>query len=117
MSGLLVAAASAVWLGLLTSLSPCLFSTNVAAIGFLARRAGRPRLVAQHCAAYVVGQAVTFVALAVLVLWSVYSVEVVAHWLQRYMFRLLGPILLLSALFLLKLVEVELRTERLRAWG
>ena len=117
MSELLLSAGGAVWLGLLTALSPCLLSTNVAAIGFLARRASSPRVVALNSAAYIVGQSLAFVVLAVLVLASVYSVPALSHWLQRYMFRLLGPILLLSALFLLKLIRIELASERLKAWG
>lgn len=117
MSEALLSAGGAVWLGLLTSLSPCLLSTNVAAISFLARRAASPRLVAQNTAWYIVGQALAFVGLAALVLSSLYSMPVLSHWLQRYMFRLLGPIMLVSALFLLELVQIELRSERLRAWG
>ena len=41
----LISAGSAVWLGILTSMSPCPLATNVAAISFLGRSVDSPRRV------------------------------------------------------------------------
>ncbi|MCX6833307.1 MAG: sulfite exporter TauE/SafE family protein, partial [candidate division Zixibacteria bacterium] len=38
MSELLIAAGTALWLGILTSISPCPLATNIAAISFIGRR-------------------------------------------------------------------------------
>lgn len=112
----LSALGAACWLGLLTSVSPCLLATNIAAISFLARRVDRPRLVLLSCFCYIAGQAVAFVLLAMLVVHSLLSVPVLSHLLQKYMFRLLGPLLILCALLILQWLSVQLGSGRLKAW-
>src|SRR5690606_9447939 len=96
-----LAAGAAFWLGFLTSISPCLLATNVAAISFLARRVDSPRHVLLSSIFYTVGQAAAFILLAAVLVSSLLSVPLVSHWLQKYMFRLLGPILIVVGLFLL----------------
>lgn len=117
MSALAWAAAGAFWLGILTSISPCLLATNVTAISFLARRVSQVRLVWLASAAYIAGQSLAFVALAALLLHSVLSLLPVAHALQTYMFRLLGPVLLVCAVFLLDLMQIQWGSGRLKGWA
>lgn len=117
MNDALWSAGAAFWLGILTSVSPCLLATNVAAISFLARRADRVRHVLVASLGYIVGQAVAFVLLAASLVTSLLSVPLVAHALQKYMFRLLGPLLILCALFLLEMVALQLGSGRLKAWA
>ena len=45
MSELALAVGSALWLGILTSISPCPLATNIAAVSFLGRRVDSPRMV------------------------------------------------------------------------
>ena len=116
MSQTLLASGAAFWFGILTSISPCLLATNVTAISFLARRVDNPRYVLISCACYIAGQAIAFVLLAMVIVTSLMSMEVVSHWLQKYMFRLLGPILILCALFLLDLLSVQIGSGRMKAW-
>ena len=47
---------------------------------------------------------------------SLLSTELVAHWLQKYMFRLLGPILIVCAMFLLELIDVKFGSGRIKQW-
>jgi len=115
MTGTPWAAGAAFWLGFLTSISPCLLATNVAAISFLARRVSSPRYVLLSGLCYVAGQALAFVLLAAALVGSLLSVPLVSHWLQKYMFRLLGPILIVCALFLLELVSVRFGGGQLKA--
>lgn len=117
MSEWLASATGALWLGVLTSVSPCLLATNAAAIAFLLRRAATPKGMMLSCAAYMAGQALAFVLLAALILTSALSVPVLSHWLQKYMFRLLGPLLILSALLILRWVELPALGGRLKAWA
>lgn len=42
MSDFAIAAVSALWFGILTSVSPCPLATNITAISFVGQRAGRP---------------------------------------------------------------------------
>lgn len=114
---LLLAAGPAFVLGFLTSISPCLLATNVTAISFIARRIDRPRYIILSGAFYTLGQALGFVALAAVVVSSLVSVPAVSHWLQKYMFRVLGPILIVVGMFLIELLTVSLGNGRLKGWA
>jgi len=107
----------AFWLGFLTAISPCLLATNVTAITFIARRIDRPRLVAASGGCYMVGQALGFIALALLVTGGLASIPAVSQWMQKYLFRLLGPIMLVVGLFLLEFLSVNLGSGRLKGWA
>jgi cytochrome c-type biogenesis protein len=100
-SELAVAAGSALWLGILTSISPCPLASNIAAVSYVARHVGAPRRVWLSGALYCVGRAVTYVVIGFLAVTSVLSVPPVAMFLQREMNRILGPLLLLIGLFTL----------------
>jgi cytochrome c biogenesis protein CcdA len=100
------ALAGAFWFGVLTAISPCLLATNVTAISFIARRVDKPKYVLISGLCYTFGQALAFVLLAALLVTSLVSVPVVSLWLQKYMFRLLGPLLIVVAMFLFKLIDV-----------
>lgn len=117
MSDWILAAATAVWLGVLTSISPCLMATNIAAISFLARRVASPGRALVAGLSYMAGQAAAYVVLGGLVVESLLSAPLVSHWLQTYLLKLLGPLLIVTAVFLLELIEVRLGGGRLRAWA
>lgn len=110
------APAAAFWFGVLTSISPCLMATNVAAITFIARRIDNPKYVLLSGCFYIVGQALAFIILAMLIVGSLLSVPIVSHWLQKYMFRLLGPILIVAAMFLLELLDFQFGSGKVKQW-
>ena len=116
MTDTVIAAGAAFWFGVLTSISPCLLATNVTAISFLARRVDSPRFVLISCACYIAGQAAAFVLLAMTLVTSLLTVPFVSYLLQKYMFRLLGPILIVCALFLLEWISVQFGSGRMKAW-
>lgn len=117
MSEFALALWSACLLGVLTSISPCLLATNVTAISFIARRIDRPGMMALSGAFYTAGQALGFVLLAAAVVGSLVAIEPISHWLQKYMFRFLGPILIVVGMFLFELISVNLGRGRLKAWA
>lgn len=108
MSEFVVAAASALWLGILTSISPCPLATNVAAVSFLGRRVDRPRLVFGGGLLYALGRALAYVALGALLLAGLMSAPGVSSFLQRHMNRIAGPLLIVVGLFLLERIRVRL---------
>jgi cytochrome c biogenesis protein CcdA len=112
-----LAIGGAFWFGILTSISPCLMATNVTAITFIARKIEHPRYVALSAAFYILGQSIAFILLAMVLVSSLLTVPVVSHWLQKYMFRLLGPILILAAMFLLELLDIQLGNDRMKQWA
>ena len=65
---------TAVWLGLLTSISPCPLATNIAAISYIGRRVGSPRQVVLSGMLYTLGRTLAYVVLGALLVASVLSV-------------------------------------------
>lgn len=128
MDALLLGVASALWLGILTSISPCPLATNIAAISFIGRRVGSTRHVLLSGLIYALGRMVTYLALGILLVASILSVPEVSNFLQKYMNKLLGPILILVGMFLLELIQVNFsgpgiskkmqqRVEKSGVWG
>jgi len=106
---LLVGLGSALWLGILTSISPCPLATNIAAISFIGRRVGRPHAVVSTGILYAIGRTLVYMALAALIVSSLLSAPTVSHTLQKYMNKVLGPLLILVGMILLGLIEIPTR--------
>ncbi len=104
---LLVGVASALWLGILTSISPCPLATNIAAISYIGRRVGSARHVFATGLLYTAGRTLAYLALAVVLVASVLSIPQVAQFMQRWMPVVLGPILIVVGMLLLGLIEVN----------
>jgi len=122
---LLLGAASALWLGILTAISPCPMATNVAAISYIGKRLGNPRQVLLGGVLYTVGRTVAYVGLAVVILAGLQSIPRVSTFLQGYMNKVLGPLLIVVGLFLLELLKFggrgpgvgEKLGKRVEGWG
>jgi len=108
MSGLVFGAASALWLGILTSISPCPLATNITAVSFVARGVGNPGKVFLAGLLYTLGRALTYITLGVLLVSSLVSAPYISHFLQKYMNQLLGPVLVFVGLVLLELIRFNL---------
>jgi len=104
MDSSLVAISSALYLGILTSISPCPLTTNIAAISYIGRRLGSPKQVLLTGLLYTLGRTITYVVLGVLITASALSMPIVSHFLEKYMNRALGPILIIAGMFLLGLL-------------
>ena len=125
MSSLAMAAVSALWFGILTSVSPCPLATNITAISFVGRRTGSPAGVLLSGLLYTLGRAVVYVAIAMLLVTSLLSAPTVSLTLQMWMNKLLGPILILVGMLMLGLIRIRLRgrgmteqlQERVERWG
>ncbi|MCP4247987.1 MAG: sulfite exporter TauE/SafE family protein [bacterium] len=99
--------ASAIWLGLLTSISPCPLATNIAAMSFIGRRISSPRAAVATGLLYAVGRTLVYVVLGTLLVSSLLSAPVVSHFLQKHLSKLLGPILILVGMVLVGLIEFK----------
>jgi len=99
---------SALWLGILTSISPCPLATNIAAISFLSKKIAHPRLVFLSGLAYTAGRMVSYAVLGFLIIHSLLSVPAVANFLQKYLNKAFGPILIVTGLFLLDVFKFNL---------
>ena len=128
MSPLLMAALSALWLGILTSISPCPLATNIAAISYLGKQAQNTKTVFANGLLYTIGRTVTYLVLAVIAVTSILSLPELSFFLQRYMGKLMGPILIVVGLVLLEILRVpsfgvtigekfQARAQRSGMWG
>lgn len=121
-------AASALWLGVLTSISPCPLATNIAAISYIGRRVGNTRSVLLAGLLYTAGRVVAYLGLAFVLVSTALSIPQVSLFLQKYMHLFLGPMLILVGMFLVGLIQVNLggggvseglkrRVDALGIWG
>jgi cytochrome c biogenesis protein CcdA len=108
MTEYVVSLGSALWLGVLTSISPCPLATNIAAISYIGRKVGNARHVFLTGLLYTLGRTVAYLALAIVLVASVLSVPQIAVFLQKYMHLVLGPILIIVGMFLLGLIELNM---------
>jgi len=128
MTDLMIGMTSALWLGILTSISPCPLATNIAAISYIGRRVDNTRQVFLTGLLYTLGRTLSYLGLAFLLIATARSVPQVSMFLQKYMPVILGPILVLVGMFLLGLINISLggaglskemqqRVDALGIWG
>jgi cytochrome c-type biogenesis protein len=99
---------SALWLGILTSISPCPLATNIAAVSYVGRRVGSGRAVLLSGALYTAGRSLAYLILGAASVWSLMSMVSVSSFLQGTFYRLLGPLLIVIGLLLLGVFEFTL---------
>ena len=116
MKELIVGLGGALWLGILTSISPCPLATNIAAISFIGRKIDRPGYVLCTGLLYTIGRTITYVVLGVLLTASLLSMPVISYWLQKYMNRLLGPVLIIVSMMLLDMLRFSTKGSNLGQW-
>lgn len=107
MNEFVIAAASALWLGVLTSISPCPLATNIAAISYIGRRVNNPRSILFAGVLYTLGRMAAYLGLAAVLVSTALSVPQVSLFLQKYMHLVLGPLLVLISMFLLGLIQID----------
>lgn len=106
MDSTLLASASALWLGLLTSVSPCPLTANIAAMSYVGREVGSRRRTLAAGLLYTGGRALAYAALAAVLVGGLLSIPEVALFLQAHMNRLVGPLLVVVGLVLLEWIPL-----------
>jgi cytochrome c biogenesis protein CcdA len=130
MDSLLLAVGSALWLGLLTSLSPCPLATNIAAISYVGKQVDKPTHVLLAGLLYTLGRTVSYVIVALVVVKSLLSMSSVSMFLQQHLNQVLGPVLLVVGLLLLDVIpwpwvgsgsalsqKVQAKAQAMGLWG
>jgi len=96
-----LALGSALWLGILTAISPCPLATNIAAISFIGRQSSNRKAVLLSGLCYTLGRTLTYVLLGTVIMAGLLATSQVSQFLQRYMNEILGPVLILLGMILL----------------
>ncbi len=128
MESLTLALGSAVWLGLLTSISPCPLATNVAAVSFVARHLGDPRRAFLAGLLYALGRTVAYALLGIVLVKGLLAAPGLSQVLQKQLNLLLGPLLIVVGLVLLEWITfgafggragsgLQQRVQRMGIWG
>ena len=99
-----VAFGSALWLGILTAISPCPLTTNIAAISFIGRQVGNRRAVLGSGLLYTLGRVLAYVVLGVAITAGLMASGEVSRFLQKYLNQILGPVLILLGMVLLGMI-------------
>ncbi|MBD3297803.1 MAG: sulfite exporter TauE/SafE family protein [candidate division Zixibacteria bacterium] len=102
----LVAAGTALWLGFLTSISPCPLATNIAAISYIGKEVKQPRAALWRGMCYTLGRVVAYVGLSAILVSAVLAVPDVALFLQNDLNKVLGPLLVVVGLVLLNVIRL-----------
>lgn len=98
---------AALYLGVVTSISPCPLTTNIAAISYVGRKVGSPRAVLAAGGLYTLGRCLLYLVLALAIAETAMSVRAVSVFLQQYVHLALGPIFLVLGMFLVGLITAS----------
>lgn len=104
----LIAFGSALWLGILTSISPCPLAANIAAVSFLSKKIAHPAMVFASGLAYTIGRMAAYATLGWIIISSLLGIPQIAQFLQKYMVIALGPFLIITGVFLLEVITLKL---------
>lgn len=105
---ILIVFGSALWLGILTSISPCPLASNIAAVSFLSKKIVHPAFVFVSGLAYTAGRMASYALLGWLIIHSLLNIPQTAQFLQKHMGQFLGPVLVLTGLVLLEVFSLRL---------
>lgn len=98
---------TSLWLGILTSISPCPLTTNIAAISFISKNIKTPRKTILIGILYTIGRIFTYVLLGAIVVSGLLAIPSVANFLQEYINKIIGPLLILIGLLLLNILKLN----------
>jgi len=118
---------TALWLGILTSISPCPLATNIAAISYVGRRVDKTGRVLFAGLLYTLGRALAYIIVAVIVTGSLQMIPGVSMFLQKYISLAIGPMLIVVGLILLGIFtfsvgggmgdNLQKRVDSMGIWG
>lgn len=116
---------AALWLGILTSVSPCPLATNIAAISFLSRRIHKRGMAVAGAIAYTLGRATVYTVIGVILAIGLAAAPSLSNFLQSNLLPFIGPVLILVALVLLGWISLpfefgfsnQLKASRLASLG
>lgn len=98
----------ALWFGILTSISPCPLATNIAAISFVSYRFANKGIVLLSGILYTIGRSITYIVIGFLIVESLVNIPLLSDFLQRYINKILGILLIITGMFLLELIKINL---------
>ncbi len=99
---------ASLWLGILTSISPCPLATNIAAVSFLGKKVDNPKYVLLSGLFYTLGRATFYTGLGLILAGAVDSIPEVSNFLQTKMMWAVAPLMILIGLIMLKVIPIKI---------
>jgi cytochrome c biogenesis protein CcdA len=98
------AALTALWTGVITSVSPCPLATNIAALTYISKHSGSHKLaVLGHGLLYALGRALAYIIIGFLLVKSLLSAPSFSFFMQKYGNQALSPLLVLAGMYMLEM--------------
>jgi cytochrome c biogenesis protein CcdA len=94
---------SALFLGLITAISPCPLATNIAAIAYVSRKVKERRYAVITGALYTLGRMFSYSVIGVLIIVAGLEIPGVATFLQDFGEQVLGPLLIVIGVIMLSI--------------
>jgi cytochrome c biogenesis protein CcdA len=99
---------SALFLGLMTAISPCPLATNIAALGYVSRRVTERRDAVITGTLYTLGRMFSYSILGVIIIVAGLEIPGVALFLQDFGEQVLGPLLIVVGVIMLSINKISL---------
>jgi cytochrome c-type biogenesis protein len=99
-------ALTALILGLMTAISPCPLATNITAVAYIGKELGDKRKIFLNGLIYTLGRIVSYTLLGLIIYWGASRLDI-SIFFQKYLNRILGPLLILIGLFMLDLFRLK----------
>lgn len=99
---------TSLWLGILTSISPCPLATNIAAISFIGKRINKPYYVLLSGLFYTMGRTLLYIILGIVISKTMQSIPIVSDFLQNKMMYFAAPVMIIIGVFLLDIIKIKL---------
>lgn len=105
---MIAALVSAVWLGILTSISPCPLATNIAAVSYLSKDISKKRTVLISSVFYTLGRMIAYTFVSAVIVISIVSTPQLSHFFQVWGVMIIGPVLIVTGAFLLEIFTIPM---------
>lgn len=116
---------TALWLGILTSISPCPMATNIAAVSFVGKNVKSPRHVLMNGLFYTLGRTFFYTVLGLILAQMTQNIPVVSQFLQQKAVWFVAPLMIVLGVLMLDLLPIKLpsfnlkqeKAEKIAKWG
>ena len=100
---------SAIWFGILTSISPCPLATNILATSYIGKHIDNSygTLIAGFF--YTIGRATAYIVVSIIIIYSLLSIPEISFFLQDNMNKIIGPVLIIAGLFIMEIIPLNLK--------
>jgi cytochrome c biogenesis protein CcdA len=93
-------------LGLMTAISPCPLATNITAIAYISREFDNKRLIFLNGLVYTLGRIISYTLIGLIIYYGASRLDI-SIFFQKYLNKVLGPVLILIGLFMLDVFRLK----------